>query len=166
MEPRLWMCPWKKEFLLECTGSLKKVKSDILVIQMALRSHKKPAADGEKAEELSSVFKLLSRIPESRDMALDLLHTLDDAHKLSLTVLRFTSGDFNGLSQLSTVDDLDKLDGIEEALRGLATLVKFPEKAPKSMEDDELVQLSIVFIMLEYLVSHVAEITKAAVKLC
>jgi hypothetical protein len=156
MEPRLWMCPWKKEFLLDTTAQLKKVRSDILVIRMAL------LGDNGQVGEL---FALLNKIPETRDMQMDLNHTLADAQKLSKAVLQHEAGKFIGLCDLTTVDGLDELDGMKEAMDGIAALMEFPKEAPETMEADELVQISIVFVMFEYLIQHISEIIKSAVKL-
>jgi len=156
MEPRLWMCPWKKDFLLDTTAQLKKIRSDVLVIRMALLGD-----DGK----VGGIFSILNKIPESRDMQMDLNHTISNAQVLSLAVLQHTHGKFLGLKELESVEGLDELEGMKEALEGLAKIVEFPKEAPASMEADELVQLSIVFVMFEYLIQHISEIVKAAVRL-
>jgi len=69
------------------------------------------------------------------------------------------------LKSLDTVFGLDELDGYEEAIEGQSKIVDFPKEAPKDMEDDVLVRLSIVYCMMEYLVKHVSAILKGGVKL-
>merc|ERR1719326_2557132 len=98
-------------------------------------------------------------------MKQDLSETIEGARALSIALLKHEWGHFEGIENLPTIYGLDKLDGFEEALDKLCKVVKFPAKAPESMEDDELCQLSIVFVMLDYTIQHVAEITKACVNL-
>eukprot|EP00929_Paragymnodinium_shiwhaense_P038145 TRINITY_DN2020_c0_g1_i1.p1 TRINITY_DN2020_c0_g1~~TRINITY_DN2020_c0_g1_i1.p1 ORF type:complete len:333 (-),score=91.23 TRINITY_DN2020_c0_g1_i1:136-1065(-) len=161
MEPRLWKSPWQKEFLLDTTTALKKIRADILLIQRAL------AGDGSgKADGQVTIMQHLNRVPQSKDMSMDLQRTLLDSKKLALAVLEHPGGPFTGHHALSSVDGLDELEGLDDALEGLANDLKWPEKAPATLENDELVQLSIVIVMFEYLNSHVAEILKAGVKLC
>jgi len=158
MEPRLWMCPWKKEFLVSTTSQLKKVRGDILVIRLALL--------GDGKGEAGTLFQTLSKVPESRDIQMDLNHTIEDARQVSMAVLQHTAGKFHGLDMLKTVDGLDELDGLEEALEGLAKVCELPKEAPPSMEADPMVQMSIVFVMFTYLIQHLSAITKEAVRLC
>merc|ERR1719310_776282 len=54
MEPRLWNCPWKYDFLLGTTAGLKKLRSDVLVIRLALLGD-----DGK----VSKIFSHLNKVP-------------------------------------------------------------------------------------------------------
>jgi len=157
MEPRLWMAPWKKDFLLETTGSLRKVRGDLFIIRKALL--------GDNGECSGGIFKVLNRIEESRQMRMDLDQTITDAKELSTALLRHTNGNFTGLTHLDTIYGIDELDGLDTALDGLQEHMEFPKEAPATMESDELVQISIIFVMLEFLIAHISGVIKGAVKL-
>merc|ERR1719310_2062031 len=152
MEPRLWNCPWKSDFLMNTTAGLKKLRSDVLVIRLALLG-----ADGK----VSKIFSHLNKVPQARDMQMDLNRTIEDARELCLAVLSHGEGKFDGLTHLDEVEGLAELDGFDEALEMLDEHLEFPKEAPGTMEADELVQLSIVFVMFEYLIMHIAEIIEA-----
>jgi len=156
MEPRLWMCPWKGQFVTETAGHLKRIRLDVLLIKQALSG-----LDG-KMEEM---VELLGKIPEVAHMRKDLNETMEDARELAIALLDHENGPFPGLDALDTIEGLDKLDGFDEALEGTNKFVDHPSEAPETMEDDQAVRLSIVYCMLEYLIQHVADITKAGVKL-
>eukprot|EP00929_Paragymnodinium_shiwhaense_P034248 TRINITY_DN18659_c1_g1_i1.p1 TRINITY_DN18659_c1_g1~~TRINITY_DN18659_c1_g1_i1.p1 ORF type:complete len:432 (-),score=123.43 TRINITY_DN18659_c1_g1_i1:119-1339(-) len=156
MEPRLWMAPWKSEFLLDTTSALKKARADLFIMKLALTSH---SSEGE------TIFKTLNKCPECGDMKSDLANTIADAKALTTKLLEHDHGKFLGLQDIKSVKGIDVLDGLDEAIDGLNHHVSIPEKAPENLERDELVQLSIVFVMLEFLISHVAGILKAGVRL-
>jgi hypothetical protein len=156
MEPRLWMCPWKSAFLTETASGLKKIRLDVMLIKQALCG-----LDGE----MHKITDLLNKVPEVAAMQKDLNDTLKDAHELSVALLEHKTGPFEGLKSLDTVFGLDELDGYEEAIAGQGKIVEFPKEAPKDMEDDVIVRLSIVYCMMEYLVKHTSAILKGGVKL-
>jgi len=156
MEPRLWMAPWKSQFVVETAAHLTKVRLDVLLIKQALNG-----LDG-KMEEM---VELLAKVPEVAHMRKDLNDTMEDARELAIALLDHETGPFPGLDNLDTVEGLDELDGFDHALEGTNEHVKHPSEVPDTMEDDQGVRLSIVFCMLEFLIQHVAAITKAGVKL-
>jgi len=156
MEPRLWKCKWKKEFLMETSASLAKVRSDILVLRLALLGDK---------ETVGQVMKFLNKVPQAKKMEDDLAATLEDSRELCIELLKHETGPFDGLDKLDDIAGIDELDGFDDAVDGVNKVVTLPSKAPDSMEADDCVQLSIVFVMLEYIIAHIAGITKAAVKL-
>eukprot|EP00929_Paragymnodinium_shiwhaense_P122141 TRINITY_DN9474_c0_g1_i1.p2 TRINITY_DN9474_c0_g1~~TRINITY_DN9474_c0_g1_i1.p2 ORF type:complete len:408 (-),score=101.59 TRINITY_DN9474_c0_g1_i1:145-1368(-) len=159
MEPRLWKCKWQKDFLAETSGTLNKVRLDILVMRLAL------LGGSEEVPQDGSVVKHLNELPECKQMQDDLTTTLKDAQTLAIKLLQHERGDFHGLDGLSSLEGLATLAGMDEALDGLNKRMTFPRKAPASIEEDELAQLSIVFVMLQYIIGHVADIIKAGVKL-
>jgi hypothetical protein len=159
MEPRLWMCPWKSQFLTETVGHLQKVRLDVLLIKKAL------SGIAGKTEDMEKMVELLGKIPEVAHMRKDLNETMEDARELAIGLLDHETGPFGGLGNLDTVEGLDELDGFDDALDGTNNHVDHPSEVPDTMEDDEAVRLSIVFCMLEYLIQHVAAITKSSVKL-
>jgi len=155
MEPRLWMCPWKSAFVEETAGHLKLIRLDMLLIKQAL------CGLDDKMEEM---LELLHKIPEVEHMRKDLNETMADARELAIGLLKHEYGKFEGLTSLDTVEGLDHLDGLAEAIEGTDAILDITE-VPETMENDHGVRLSIVFVMLEYLIQHVAAITKAGVKL-
>jgi hypothetical protein len=155
MEPRLWMCPWKSAFVEETAGHLKLIRLDMLLIKQAL------CGRDDKMEEM---LELLAKIPEVKHMKVDLDDTMAGARNLAIGLLKHEYGQFEGLVKLETVEGLDKLDGLEEAIAGTDAILDITE-VPDTMENDHGVRLSIVFVMLNYLIEHVAAITKAGVKL-
>eukprot|EP00929_Paragymnodinium_shiwhaense_P028504 TRINITY_DN164_c3_g2_i4.p1 TRINITY_DN164_c3_g2~~TRINITY_DN164_c3_g2_i4.p1 ORF type:complete len:755 (+),score=228.60 TRINITY_DN164_c3_g2_i4:172-2265(+) len=160
MEPRLWKCRWKKEYLDETAENVNKVRLDIMVIRHALLGGK-----GADDKNFGQVMQYLTDVPKAKNMIQDLKQTLDDAKELSLDVLQWDAGEYTGLQKLQEMQGLDELDGFEDAVTELAEKVKFPGATPENLEQDELCQLSIVLVMLDYMVKHIADITKGAVKL-
>merc|ERR1719238_2679891 len=143
MEPRFWLCKWKKEFLMESTAAVNKVRLDILVMRLALLGPN---------DTVGNVVKNL-KMKATEEMKKDLLQTLKDAQQLTVGLLKHGSGPFDGLDNLESVEGIDELQGVEKAIAGINKTLKFPSKAPDTMEADELVQLSIIFIMLEYIIA-------------
>jgi hypothetical protein len=156
MEPRLYMCPWKGAFVTETAACLKKVRLDVLLIKQSLNG-----LDGRYKD---MVEKLMS-VKEVEDMKKDLDTTMEDARELAMELLRHENGKFKGLDKLDTIEGLNELDGFDDAVKSTNEAVAVPETAPETMEDDEGVRLSIVYVMLEYLIQHVAEIVEAGVQL-
>jgi hypothetical protein len=155
MEPRLWMAPWKGGFVEATAGHLKRIRLDMLLIKQAL------CGLDNKMEEM---VDLLAKVPEVKHMREDLGATMEEARVLAGKLLTHETGPFNGLEGLDSVEGLDELDGFDEAVDGLNKFIDIKE-VPDTMEDDKGVRLSIVFVMLEYLIQHVAAITQDAVKL-
>jgi len=155
MEPRFWWARWKREFLTETTAAVNKVRLDILVMRLALLGPN---------DTIGPVGKQL-KSDECKKMRDDLETTLKDTRVLVNDLLGHLEGHFEGLDKLETLEGLDDLDGMDEAIEGANKAVKLPSKTPDSMEEDEGVQISIIFVMLEYCIAHIAGITKGAVKL-
>eukprot|EP00929_Paragymnodinium_shiwhaense_P039267 TRINITY_DN2064_c0_g1_i1.p1 TRINITY_DN2064_c0_g1~~TRINITY_DN2064_c0_g1_i1.p1 ORF type:complete len:349 (-),score=71.82 TRINITY_DN2064_c0_g1_i1:73-999(-) len=158
MEPRLWKCSWKKEFLEETAGNINKVRLDVLVMRLALLG-------GNTSLPTDNAIKDMKAVEEIVAMIEDLNTTLADAKELSMRVLEHNDGPFDGLKKLQTMEGLSELDGFDAAVSALSKAVPFPSKTPESLEEDRLCQMSIVLVMLEYVIAHIAEITEGAVKL-
>lgn len=157
MEPRLWKAPWKGQFLIEVSAQLKRIRLDVLVIQKALVG---PEGD------MGRLIQLFNQIPEGERMTTDLNSTLEDARELTGALLNHEHGKFSGLKLLDTIEGLDELDGFEQAVETQSKMISWPKETPDSMEGDELVRISIIFVMLDYLVKHTAAVVKTAVKRC
>jgi hypothetical protein len=156
MEPRLWMCPWKGQLLVETCGHIRKLRLDVLLIRQALNG-----LDG-KMEDL---VDLMNKVPEVAHMKKDLHDTLEDARELIQALMEHNSGKFKGLEDVGTVMGIDVLDSYEEAIKGQNKFVSFPATVPETLEDDACVRISIVYVMMDYVVKHVAEILKSGIKL-
>jgi hypothetical protein len=156
MEPRFWKCPWHGKFLVETCENLKKIRLDVMQIKQALCG-----LDGDGGK----MIDLLNKVPEVAHMKADLNRTIEDGRELAMCLLVHGNGPFTGLEKLDTVEGLDELDGYDEAIASQSKAAKFPDEIPESMEDDVLVRLSIVYVMLDYLIQHVAAIIKGGVKL-
>merc|ERR1719446_1458326 len=155
MEPRFYKCPWKSDLVISTVAHINKLRADVLIMRLALLGDK--AAVGE-------VFAHLNKVTETREMALDLAKTIEDAREVTMELLGHTDGRFTGLEKLDTIEGLNELDGYDEAIEGVCKIVSFPKQAPATMEGDELCQLSIIFVMFGYLIDHVAAITIDTVK--
>eukprot|EP00929_Paragymnodinium_shiwhaense_P059745 TRINITY_DN298_c0_g2_i2.p1 TRINITY_DN298_c0_g2~~TRINITY_DN298_c0_g2_i2.p1 ORF type:complete len:353 (+),score=115.63 TRINITY_DN298_c0_g2_i2:80-1060(+) len=161
MEPRLWWCRWLKEFLGESTAAVDQVRRDVLVMRLALLGE----TAGTDKEEVGHIMKYLSKVPKTQELKEHLKEILEESKVLTVGLLEHLNGPFDGLKKINRVDNLDDLQGIDDAIKDINTVVKMPPKAPETMEADELCQLSIIFVMLEYICVHIANITKGAVRL-
>jgi hypothetical protein len=156
MEPRLTKCAWKSKFLAETSANLHKVRLDVLLIKQALCG-----LDGR----MDLMIELLMKVPEVKHMKTDLDRTLEDARELAIGLLDHGNGKFKGLNNLDSIEGIDELDGYDEALEHQCKVLSFPRKAPECPEDDECIRLSIVYVMLEYLIQHLAAVLKGGVRL-
>eukprot|EP00929_Paragymnodinium_shiwhaense_P059744 TRINITY_DN298_c0_g2_i1.p1 TRINITY_DN298_c0_g2~~TRINITY_DN298_c0_g2_i1.p1 ORF type:complete len:353 (+),score=117.23 TRINITY_DN298_c0_g2_i1:80-1060(+) len=161
MEPRLWWCRWKKEFLAESTAAVDMVRRDVLVMRLALLGE----TAGTDNEKVGDIMKYMGKVPKTKELRDHLQDILKESKTLTIDLLSHKTGPFEDLKKITRVDGLDDLDGIDAAIKDINTVVKMPAKAPETMEADELCQLSIIFVMLEYICVHIANITKGAVRL-
>jgi len=155
MEPRLWKAPFKTQFLTDTSANLQKVRLDVLLIKKALCG-----LDGR----MDLMIETLNKVPEVRHMKADLDKTLEDARELAIGLLDHEYGRFQGLNNLDAIEGLDELDGFDAALEHQCKVVSLPRMAPECLEDDECIRLSIVYVMLEYLIQHLAAVLKAGVR--
>jgi len=158
LEPRYWKCKWKSGFQTSCNVVATKLRLDILTIKHAMDG------SGSGKQEGPKLLNILNSVPSIAAMAKDLDNTLEDAREISIELLEHGYGPFGGASKLDSLEGVDSLDGFAEAIKQVAGKVKFPDTAPDSMEDDLLCQLSIVFVMLDYSIKHVAEMIKDAIR--
>jgi hypothetical protein len=156
LEPRYWKCKWKSGFQAQCNVVATKIRLDILTIKHAM--------DGSGKVKGESLFKILNKVPAIAAMAKDLDNTLEDAREISIELLEHGYGPFGGAAKLDSLEGVDELDGFATAIEDVAKIVKFPDSAPDTMEDDELCRLSIIFVMLDYSIKHVAEMIKDAIR--
>jgi len=157
LEPRYTSCVWKAGFMTEIIGVVTKLRLDVLTMRKAMEG-----ADGQA----DGTFGILKKVGKFDVMAADLMKTLEDAREISVSLLDHKKGIWHGLSKLDSVEGIDELDGMDEAIMDLNKVseVKFPSVVPDTLEDDVLCQLSIVFVMLEYTVKHIGEVIKISIK--
>merc|ERR1719281_1321086 len=94
----------------------------------------------------------------------DLDTSLEDAREIAKELLDHGYGPFEGMKKLDNLEGLDELDGFDTTIATVSGMVKFPSTPPDSMEDDQLCQLSIIFVMLDYTIKHIAEIIKVSIR--
>merc|ERR1719428_420727 len=155
LEPRFDRCRWKNEYLTELIAIATKLRLDVLTIRAGLEGN-----DGETG----GTMKKLNSVAGFDAIKKDLQGTLEDAREIAFMLLEHEKGDFHGLEKLDTLEGIEELNGLAEAIESANKAVAVPATPPDSMEEDELCQMSIVFVMLDYTVKHIAAIIKATVE--
>merc|ERR1719379_675223 len=156
-EPRFWRCKWKSDVVTETALMMEYLRLHILTMRHAMCG-----ADGETG----GVFAVLDKVPAFAAMKNDLLDTYEDAHELTMLTLQHEAGEFTGLSKMNTLEGLDNLDGWEEAIKTVNDVegFGFPKEEIKTLEDDLLCQISIIFVMLDFATKRVATIISSNVR--
>jgi hypothetical protein len=156
-EPRFWRCKWKSDLLTEVAQMMEYLRLDMRTMRAAMCG-----ADGKT----HSVFKILNEVQAFQIMKNDLIDTYEDAHELTMLLLKHEAGEFKGLKKMNTLQNLDTLDGFEEAIKSVNGIkdLGFPTGEIESMEDDLLCQISIIFVMLDFAVKRVANIISSCVR--
>ena len=72
----------------------------------------------------------------------DLDTTLAQAKTVSVALIGWEGGKCTALDGISATDNIDELDDLPELIKDLADLVKLPENAPATMEEDEICRIS------------------------
>merc|ERR1719160_1602710 len=155
LEPRFDRCKWKDAYQTELIGVATKLRLDILTIRAGLEGNDGQTGDTMAKLESVTAFKKIQK---------DLAGTLEDAREIAFMLLEHEKGDFHGLDKLDTLEGIDELEDLGAAIAEANTVVTFPAKTPDSMEEDTLCQMSIVFVMLDYTIKHVASIIKSTVE--
>jgi hypothetical protein len=156
-EPRFWRCKWKCDLLNEVADMMELLRLDMKMLRAGMCG-----ADGKTG----GVFEILDKVPAFQLMKNDLIDTYEDAHELTMLTLKHEAGEFKGLSKMNSLENLDSLDGWEEAIKSVNGLKDFgfPKALADSMEDDLLCQISIIFVMLDFAVQRVASIITSCVR--
>jgi len=174
LEPRGARTPWRFQLMSELIGSTSKLRADILTIRHGLGGHDlitgrcwellrkvQVEASPRRIEKTGSSAKYSAL----EAMAEDLRVTLEDSREIAVTLLSHGTGPLDIIGKLHTTEGIDELDGLDAAIANINDFgLTFPAKAPASLEGDELCQLAIVFVMLEYSVKHMAEMVKSCVR--
>jgi len=156
IEPRFWRAGWKGDLYSDIVAGCRQIRLDVLMMSFAMEG-----SDGKP----DSIFDKFSHAEEFAEVKKDLNTTLDDAHKLVVSILSHEDGHINPIKKMNVltgVDELDALPGLIESVSkdGL----KFPSKLEDSMEDDELCQISAVFLMLDACIKHIAVLLKSSIR--
>jgi hypothetical protein len=156
-EPRFWRCKWKSDVLMETADMVEFLRLHILTMRHAM-----VGAEGHGGK----VFDILCQVQAFTLMQKDFLDTYEDAHELTMLTLKHEAGEFHGLEKLVTLENIDTLDGWEDAIQHVNDLdgFGFPKEEIETMENDLLCQMSIVFVMLDFSIQHVASILRTNVR--
>jgi hypothetical protein len=151
MEPRYYKCKWKYELLTGVTDMAESMRLDITFMRQAMCG-----ADGKT----KGVFACLEGLPAFAEMKADLLSTLAEAKGITNDLLKHDFGPFKGLDRFPSLEGIDELDGLEQALKDVNKVegIAFPTDPIETLEDDLLCQISIIFLMLEFFNKHLGNI--------
>merc|ERR1719160_2012379 len=155
LEPRFDRCKWKDAYLTDLIATATKLRLDVLTIRAGLEGNDGDTGDTMKKLNSVSAFKKIQK---------DLSGTLEDAREIAFMLLEHEKGDFHGLDKLDTLEGIDVLEDLAPAIEEANKVVSFPAQPADSMEEDTLCQMSIVFVMLDYTIKHVASIIKSTVE--
>lgn len=156
IEPRFFRFPWKAAFYGELVDLLKQVRLDVMMMATGMTG-----SSGAKM----TVLQRICTVPEFASVRDDLSQTLMDAHTLAIGLLSCEGSSYDGLKFLKDLESLDCLEALPKLIERLSkTGLAFPMDLGESLEDDELCQLASVFLMIDRLVKHTAEIIKVTVQ--
>jgi len=151
IEPRFWREDWKKTLYDDIVDQIRALRLDLLMLEFSMEG-----AGGSSG----GLFDKISSQPAWSDIKSDLDKTLAQAAKISVALISHESGKCTALSGIDATDNIDELDALPDLLKDLAELVKLPDSAPATMEDDEICRISAVLIMLSQTCAHTAQIIK------
>jgi len=153
IEPRFWRNDWKVDMYSACVDKIREIRLDLLMLEFSMEG-----AGGSAA----GLFDKFASQPSWSGIKGDIDRTLADAHRVSLALIAHESGECTALAGINATDNIDELDDLPELLKDLNDLVKLPEKAPATMEEDEICKISAVLVMLQQTCAHIAGILKLA----
>jgi len=111
------------------------------------------------------IFEKLNEIKSFAVMKVDLMETYEDAHDLTMMVLKHEAGEFHPLEKLNTLVGIETLTGFEQTLVETNKTTGFPKEEIQTMEDDLLCRMSVIFIMLDFVLQRLATIIKSNVRM-
>merc|ERR1719379_3239594 len=109
-------------------------------------------------------MKKINQVAAIKDIQKDLATTLEDAREIAFMLMEHEKGIFHGLEKLDTLEGIDELEALTIAIDQANSVVTWPAKVADSMEEDELCQISIVFVMLDYTVKHILRSSRALLR--
>jgi len=156
IEPRFWRIDWKDGLYEQTVNLLFKLRLDLLMLNAGAEMTSSKAEGG-------SLLALVSHHKDWDNIVNDLNRTLSDGRRLCKELLSHESGKFNGVSHLHSVTDIDILEDLPALITSLMGSLKFPEKAPSSMEDDKICKVSVILVMLQSACAHMGQVVKLGV---
>jgi hypothetical protein len=158
MEPRGWKAKFKKDLVLEVADLCEYMRLDIGFMRSAMTG-----ADGKT----KGVFSVLSKLGKTfDDMHADLSTSMKDAQEVTNSLLKHEWGPCTAIDQLKSTEGTDTLDGWEQAVLEVNKVegVAWPKDTIETLEDDLLIQISIIFLMLDAVNKRVSGVIKACVR--
>lgn len=162
-EPRMWKCRWKHELLTGIANQVEMMRLDLLFMYHAM------IGSGAETESNSQgCFKYLEQVEAWETMKKDIVSTLANTTDLTEALLAHECGEFTDFPDGFDRENLDSLDGFDEALEGINKVegIAFPAKDAEiaTMEDDLLAKISIIFVMINYVNGRSATCSRACVR--
>merc|ERR1719201_103668 len=151
IEPRFWREDWKVTLYADVVDQVRALRLDLLMLEFSMEG-----AGGSAG----GLFDKISSQDSWSKIRSDLDGTLAQAAKISVALISHESGTCSALSGIDATDNIDELDDLPELLKDVGDLVKLPENAPATMEEDEICKISAVLVMLSQTCAHVAAIVK------
>jgi hypothetical protein len=158
LEPRYNHCKWNRAFMSDCLDATTRLRTDVLLCYRGM------AGLNGNTESISDTLKSAQGFKAIEDQ---LGSTLEDARGMSRELLLHESGEYTALKVFEGRSEtgLDKLEGMDKAMDDLiAGGIKFPKAVPESMEGDQICQLCVVILTLEFAKQHMAAIVHSAIK--
>jgi hypothetical protein len=156
-EPRFWNCKWKGDLMDEIVRV-----TEILQLDFSTIRHAMSGADGHTG----GVTAVIKDIDGFVHMEKDIEDTLQDAKDLTFMLLSHKNGPLTGFEEVMGKGDVDTLDGVDDAIAQCGKSLPFPTEEIETIEDDLIVQISIIFLMLETVTGRIGGITKSCVRRC
>jgi hypothetical protein len=151
IEPRFWREDWKVGLYADVVDQIRALRLDLLMLEFSMEG-----AGGSAG----GLFDKFASQPSWSSIRSDLDGTLAQAAKISVALIGHEGGKCSALDGISATDNIDELDDLPELIKDIGELVKLPEKAPATMEEDEICKISAVLIMLSQTCAHTAGIIK------
>merc|ERR1719201_2819173 len=151
IEPRFWREDWKKTLYEDVVDQIRALRLDLLMLEFSMEG-----AGGSAG----GLFDKFASQPSWSKIRSDLDTTLAQAAKIAVALISHESGKCTALAGIDATDNIDELDDLPELIKDIAELVKLPESAPATMEEDEICKISAVLVMLSQTCAHTAGIIK------
>jgi hypothetical protein len=169
LEPRYSNCKWNAAFMSDCLDATTRLRTDVLLCYRAMAG-----LEGDEflkeiydARGFPPIVTTLESAPGFKQIEDQLGSTLEDARSMSRSLLLHQAGEYTALKIFEGRSEtgLDKLEGMDKAMADLiAGGVKFPKQAPETMENDQICQLCVLILTLEFAKQHMASIVHSAIK--
>lgn len=154
-ENRLWRNDWKSEMYDQLLTMTANLRLDLITLDHALGG-----SDGTP----DALFGKFSGSKSLEGVQKDLEATLEDVRELAFDMLSHETGHFNPCDKLDSTSNLDVLDDLPKLMVDINAVMKFPNKAGDTLEDDELCQIAVVFVMLDSLIKRLAAMLQTMIR--